>query len=275
MSLVMDDIKYFIAVSETQNITRASEILGISQPTLSYAIKRLERELGGELLIRLKSGIRLSKLGEVFLKRSRKLIYEWEQAQNLAHPDTGLIEGQYLFAIHPSVALYTIKDFLPQLTQRFPSLNFNFTHGLSREMTEKVINWEADFGIVVNPIRHPDLVITKLCTDVVTIFHKPKAQKKLIYDGKLTQSKYILKKLSQLNLFDKKITSENLEVVANITSLGLGYGLLPTRVAKQYMGLRVMKGAPHFNDEICLVYRPEKHKNPISRKIIKIIKEIQ
>ena len=44
MSLMMDDVKYFIAVSETLNITRASEIIGISQPALSYAIKRLENE---------------------------------------------------------------------------------------------------------------------------------------------------------------------------------------------------------------------------------------
>jgi DNA-binding transcriptional LysR family regulator len=49
MSVAMDDIKYFITVSETLNITRASEIIGISQPALSYAIKRLEDGLGGKV----------------------------------------------------------------------------------------------------------------------------------------------------------------------------------------------------------------------------------
>lgn len=49
MSLIMDDVKYFITVSEILNITRASEIIGISRPALSYAIKRLEKELGGDL----------------------------------------------------------------------------------------------------------------------------------------------------------------------------------------------------------------------------------
>lgn len=39
MPLMMDDVKYFITASETLNITRASEIIGISQPALSYAIK--------------------------------------------------------------------------------------------------------------------------------------------------------------------------------------------------------------------------------------------
>jgi DNA-binding transcriptional LysR family regulator len=269
---MMDDIKYFITVCETLNITRASEIIGISQPALSYSVKRLESELGGKLLIRLKNGIQLSKLGEQFKLRSRRLLYEWEQTQNLANPESGLIQGNYTFAVHPSVALYTIECFLPKLQASFLGLDFNFIHGLSREMTEKVISWEADFGIVVNPIKHPDLVISKLCDDEVTIFFTNKAQDKLIYDHNLVQSQYILKKIDKKINFNGVLNSANLEVVAKLTSLGLGYGLLPTRVASQYSELKKLKDAPIFKDEICLVYRPEKHNNPVSKKIIQIIK---
>ncbi len=191
MSLTIDDVKYYITVCETLNITRASEIVGISQPALSYVIKRLESELGGQLLIRLKNGIQLTKLGKEFKGRSRRLLYEWEQAQNLANPETGLVQGSYTFAIHPSVALYALEFFIPKLQADFFSLDFKFIHGLSREMTEKVISWEADFGIVVNPIKHPDLVIRKLYNDEVTIFYTKDSQDKLIYDQNLAQSQYI------------------------------------------------------------------------------------
>lgn len=272
MSLVMDDIKYFVTISETLNMTRASEIIGISQPALSYSIKRLESELGGLLLIRLKSGIQLTKLGEVFKLRSRRLIYEWEQAQNLANPESGLIQGSYTIALHPSVALYTLECFMPKLQAEFPALDFNFIHGLSREMTEKVISWEADFGIIVNSIKHPDLVISELCHDEVTIFHAKNAQEKLIYDENLAQSQYILRKIGKKAGFNGVLSSANLEVVAKLTSLGLGYGLLPTRVATQYKHLKKLIDAPVFKDEISLIYRPEKHNNAVSKKIIQIIK---
>lgn len=272
MSLTMDDVKYFITVSETLNITRASEIIGISQPALSYAIKRLETELGGQLLIRLKNGIQLTKLGEEFKQRLRRLLYEWEQAQNLANPESGLVQGSYTFAVHPSVALYTLECFMPKLHTDLPGLNFNFIHGLSREMTERVISWEADFGIVVNPIKHPDLVIRKLCNDEVSIFYTKDAQDKLIFDQNLAQSQYILKKIGKKTNFSSFLNSSNLEVVAKLTSLSLGYGLLPTRVASQYGYLRKLKDAPIFKDEICLVYRPEKQNNSVSKKIIQIIK---
>lgn len=272
MSLMMDDVKYFITASETLNITRASEIIGISQPALSYAIKRLENELGGQLLIRLKNGIQLTKLGEEFKVRSRRLVYEWEQAQNLANPETGLIQGSYTFAIHPSVALYALEFFIPKLQSDFLGLDFKFTHGLSREMTEKVISWEADFGIVVNPIKHPDLVIRKLYNDEVTIFYAKDAQDKLIYDQNLAQSQYILKKLGKKKNFSGEINSGNLELVAKLTALGLGYGLLPATIASQYANLERLSGSPIFKDEICLVYRPEKHNNIVSKKIIQLIK---
>lgn len=272
MSLMMDDIKYFITVSETLNITRASEIIGISQPALSYAMKKLENELGGKLLIRLKNGIQLTKLGEEFKLRSRRLLYEWEQTQNLANPESGLVQGSYTFGVHPSVALYTLECFMPKLQIEFPGLDFNFIHGLSREMTEKVVSWEADFGIVVNPIKHPDLVIQKLCEDEVTIFYSGKTQDKLIYDRNLAQSEYILKKIDRKLRFSGALNSANLEVVAKLTSLGLGYGLLPSRVASQYGNLRRLKDAPTFRDEICLVFRPEKHNNPVSKKIIQMIR---
>jgi DNA-binding transcriptional LysR family regulator len=274
MSLLLDDIKYFITVSETLNITRGSEIIGISQPALSYAIKRLERKLGGDLLIRLKNGIQLTKLGEEFKRRSHRLIYEWEQAQNLASPESGLAQGSYTIAIHPSVALYLLELFLPTLQLDFPGLDFNFIHGLSREMTEKVISWEADFGLVVNPVKHPDLVITKLCVDEVSIFYANNAQDKLLYDKNLEQSQSILKRLDKNIQFTSLLSSSNLEVVAKLTSIGLGYGILPTRVASQYKNLKKLKEAPTFNDEIFLVYRPEKHSNAVSKKIIQSIKQL-
>lgn len=273
MSLMIDDIKYFITVSETLNITRASEIIGISQPALSYAIKRVENELGGELFIRLKNGMKLTKLGEEFKTRSRRLLYEWEEAQNLANPETGLMQGSYTFAIHPSVALYTLEFFIPTLQKLYPKLDFRFIHGLSREMTEKVISWEADFGIIVNPIKHPDLVIKKLYQDEVTIFHTTNTQEKLIYDKKLSQSDYILKKLGKKIQFTGELDTGNLELVAKLVSLGLGYGLLPTTIASQYENLKKLEGAPVFKDEIALVYRPEKHRNIVSQSIIQTIRE--
>ena len=274
MPVLLDDVKYFKVITETLNITRASEIIGISQPALSYAIKRLENRLGGSLLVRLKNGVQLTKLGEEFKNKSHRLMHEWEQMQNLASTDSGFVQGNYTIAFHPSVALYTLEFFMPQLQSEFPCLNFTLIHGLSREMSEKLISWEADFGVIVNPIRHPDLVITQLINDEVALFHTKGAAKTLIYDKNLIQSQYIIKKMQKKINFNREVSSGSLEVVAKLCSLGLGYAILPSRVASQYPQLDKLKDTDVFNDEICLVYRPEKHKNKVSQKIIQTIKNI-
>ncbi len=272
---MMDDIKYFTTVCETLNITRASEIIGISQPALSYSIRRLENELGGNLLIRLKNGIQLTKLGEEFKLRARRLLYEWEEAQNIVAPEAAEYNGKYSIAVHPSIGLYAIEQFLPELIHQFPKLNLKFIHGLSREMTEKVISWEADFGIVVNPVKHPDLIIKKLYTDEVSIFGTKNSTQKLIYDPSLIQSQTILKKIKKDNKYTEDIHSGNLEIVAKLSSLGLGHSILPTTIAEKYPQLKKVKDSPIFKDEICFIYRLEKHQNPTSKKIIDIIKNTE
>jgi len=67
-------LQYFVAVAETLSFTRASEILYVSQPTLSNQISELERELGAELLIRTKRSVMLTPVGAAFLKDARELL---------------------------------------------------------------------------------------------------------------------------------------------------------------------------------------------------------
>lgn len=273
MAVSLDDIKNFLVVSKTLNVTRASEILGLSQPTLSYSIKRIESEVGADLIIRLKTGVKITKFGEAFLVKARRLELEWESLVNSINSDGSEYKGRYTFAIHPSVALANMGVFLPELTKKFPYLNIEFVHGLSREMTEKVINWEADFGIVVNPISHPDLVIKKLKKDVITLFAKKNTKKKLIYNPKLSQSHALIKKLKDFK-FNGEIHSNNMEVIAKLASLGEGYALLPTSIASTFRSLSAIEGSPCYNDEICFIYRPEKHKNKVSKSIIKIFSSL-
>jgi DNA-binding transcriptional LysR family regulator len=58
-----NQVRYFLALCEEQNFTRAAERCGVSQPSVSNAIKRLEEELGGDLFHRTKNGAKLSPLG--------------------------------------------------------------------------------------------------------------------------------------------------------------------------------------------------------------------
>jgi DNA-binding transcriptional LysR family regulator len=271
MAMNIDDIKYFIKTAELLNVTRASEVLGVSQPALSYSLKRLEGQLGAPLFIRLKNGMRLTKLGEEFLKKSHTLIFDWKELEKLVDPDSEEVIGEYSIAIHPSVAQFCLKSFLPKILKEFPKINIRFFHGLSREMTEKVISWEADFGIVVNPIAHPDLTIVELYKDEVTGFGLKVHAQKLIMDQELHQTQFILKKINPKKW--GSISSNNLDVVFELASLGLGVGILPESIARKNNKLMKIKDFPKFEDRICLVYRHEKMNTIIAKRILDIVKK--
>jgi len=108
-------LKYFLAVAEHRNFTKASEQLYITQSALSHHIAELESELSTKLFIRTTRSVSLSPSGEVLYRSAKDLISRFDQlATEIRKVDSGasgeLVIG-HLFS--------PFKDFLPELTRRF------------------------------------------------------------------------------------------------------------------------------------------------------------
>lgn len=269
------DIIYFIEVAQTLNISRAAERLGISQPSLSIALKRLEDILDTPLLVRTKSGVQLTKAGQSFLMQAKELQQKWNSIKASINASSDSVVGHYKLGCHVSVAQYTLPHFLPTLLKSHPNLHFQLQHDLSRKICEKVISFELDFGIVVNPVPHPDLVIKQLCNDKVTFWVSSKTPKEnlntLICDTNLAQSQDLIQKLKKKKLsFQRVLSSTSLEVIASLTAAGTGVGLLPTKVAEQNKSHKLKlydESFPVYNDTICLVTRVDLPKNFATKQI--------
>jgi DNA-binding transcriptional LysR family regulator len=77
-------IRYFLALCEEKHFTRAARRCGISQPSLSNAIKKLERDLNGPLFHRDRFRLRLTALGEKMWPRMQRIDFEFRQIQHSA-----------------------------------------------------------------------------------------------------------------------------------------------------------------------------------------------
>ena len=137
---------------------------------------------------------------------------------------------------------------------------------------------------MVNPVKHPDLVIRELCQDEVgfwvakkpTEAQNPNSDKStLICDPNLQQTQKLLMDLAKKKIhFKRKIYSSNLEVITDLTMEGAGVGILPRRVATRHksFGLQPIKGSyPTFKDRVCLVYRSDAQKTRARNVILKSI----
>jgi DNA-binding transcriptional LysR family regulator len=265
------DLRYFLEVADTLNVSRAAERLGIGQPTLSQAIKRLEDEFGTRLLDRYKTGVRLTAAGGRLLVEGKSILESFAKLKGDVASAEKEIEGIYSIGCHPSVGRFALPTFFNSLLEGHPRLEIKLKHGLSREITESVVSFRTDFGIVVNPVKNPDLVIRELCRDLVGFWSAPGAlSDTLIYDPSLAQSQALLAKAAQL--FERKIESSNLEVIAALAESGAGAAILPERVARQHPKLKIHKrDLPVFEDRVCLVYRADRKISVAARFIIDTI----
>src|ERR1700689_3984492 len=100
------ELRYFLEISGTLNMSRAAERLGVSQPALTLAMGRLEESFGQKVLLRGKTGVRLTRAGEKLATQARALLGEWEKIKGDATKDEKELEGRYTIGCHPSVALY-------------------------------------------------------------------------------------------------------------------------------------------------------------------------
>jgi LysR family transcriptional regulator, cell division regulator len=155
---------------------------------------------------------------------------------------------------------------LADLMEKYPKLDIRLKHDSSRKINEQVINLNVDIGIVVNPVKHPDLVIKKIGDDRIMLWQSTSSRLiqdihsdrvLLICDPDLVQIQAILKNLKKQGLnYSRLLPSNNLEVIAELTASGCGIGILPAKIALSRHLIRVPK-TPYCDDEICLLYHGE------------------
>jgi DNA-binding transcriptional LysR family regulator len=270
-----NDLVYFLEVANLLNLSRAAETLGISQPSLTLAMQRLETCVGTSLLIRQKRGVILTRAGKQLQAHARQLVTHWDTLKSAALASVLEVQGYFTIGCHPSVAQYCLPRCLPQLMAAYPKLEIKLQHDVSRKITEKIISFVIDVGIIINPVKHPDLIIKKLINDKVTLWEssdKTLNRDVLICDPDLLQTQFLFKKMKKHGfVFSRIIPTNNLEVIAELTEKGCGIGIMPSNIAK-LKSVRLVKKAPHFDDELCLVYHGENREVKAIQVIVDAVK---
>ena len=277
------ELSYFVEVSHALNFSRAAERLSISQPSLSLAIKRLEATMGTTLFIRHKHGVTLTQAGKKLLLHVRQFIEDWESIKVKALATHETIQGRFTIGCNAVIAIYLVSKFLPPLLEKYPQLDIQLEHAISQKITEQVIALTMDIGLVINPVKHPDLIIRKLGIDETRFWVGPgknaiqdmqSENAVLLCNPDSMQVQALLKKCKKLNVhFNRVVKSQNLEVIANLCAHGAGIAILPERVAQSLYPnkLKPIAKLPHYSDELCLIYRHENRQIKAMQAIIQAI----
>lgn len=146
-------LKYFLTVAREGNITRASELLHITQPTLSRQLMQLEDELGAALFIRGKRKMILTEEGMILKRRAEEIISLSQKAEMEIGNQNHEMSGEISIGCGITEATQMMGLLIKKFSQLHPHVTFHICNGNSDLITEKIDNGLIDIGFVLEPVE--------------------------------------------------------------------------------------------------------------------------
>lgn len=163
------DLRYFAAIANGGSMTAAAKALRVAQPTLTVAMKQLEEHLGTQLFIREHNGVRLTVTGEELLRHAHDVFRLMEEAERRIKGLESEEEGTFVLGCHESLGAYFLPTFMARFLRDCPKIELLISNENSAQVRDSVVERRTDFGIVVNPSPHPDLVMVELFHDAMDV----------------------------------------------------------------------------------------------------------
>lgn len=145
-------LNYFLTVAREKTISKAAEVLHLSQPTLSKQLKDFEEELGVKLFIRGNRYITLTEEGVYLANRGKEILSLVEITTANIHK-SDMISGQIGIGAGETRAFEFIVERLHELKSKHPAINFQLYSGNANDVLDKIDHGLLDFGLVIDPVE--------------------------------------------------------------------------------------------------------------------------
>nr|AEE65460.1 transcriptional regulater [uncultured bacterium BAC AB649/1850] len=152
-------LRYFVVVAEQLHFTRAAELLGIAQPPLSQAMRRLERELDVDLFHRSPHGTELTTAGRLLLDEARALLAAETRLRTLMRKVRDGDLGTLRTGVPPDVPAALLHELLRRCAEQAPGLDIDLHEAGTTEQLRLLTEGRLDVGLV-----HPPVDATGLTT---------------------------------------------------------------------------------------------------------------
>lgn len=144
--------KVFYAVAEYNSFSKASEVLHISQPAISYAVKELENQLNAKLFIRENRQIKLTEDGERLMYYLSRAFNDINIAEKLIREKNDEYTGTVRIGIYSHISLLILPKIFSEFTKINPNVKFEIVTTSSGELKERIKNRELDIVIAQYPL---------------------------------------------------------------------------------------------------------------------------
>ncbi|KRG16241.1 LysR family transcriptional regulator [Lederbergia galactosidilytica] len=141
-------IQYFIEVAKREHMTAAADALHVAQSAVSRQIVNLEAELGVDLFIREGRNIRLTHIGQMFLKKMEQAMDVIEQAKREIEENLDPQKGTVRIGFPSSLSAYLLPSVVSAFRKDYPDVNFQLHQGAYYKLIDSVIRGDIDMALL-------------------------------------------------------------------------------------------------------------------------------
>ncbi len=146
------ELKYFLAVTKEQSISKAAQALFVTQPNLSRQMQNLEREIGKQLFIRGTKKITLTEAGRLLRKRAEEILELYNQTEAELNTPIADVSGDIYIGGGESYVMGLIAKAAHCVQKEFPNVKYHLFSGDSATISERLDKGLIDFGIFIEPV---------------------------------------------------------------------------------------------------------------------------
>ncbi len=156
--MTIQQLEYIIALSKTKHFVQAAEVCGVTQPTLSMMIQKLEEELDVKIFDRSKHPLTVTKIGEEILEQAIITLSQFNRIYEIVYSEKGKIDGDINLAIIPTVAPYVLPKFFKEVRGVYPELKCKISELQTTEIEKKLMMGELDMAILSTPLENTNIL---------------------------------------------------------------------------------------------------------------------
>jgi len=258
--MTLEQLRIFVAVAEREHVTRAAEMLNVTQSAASSAIAALEARHDTKLFHRVGRGIELTDAGRMFLVEARAVLARAASAELALSEYAGLKRGTLRLVASQTIAGYWLPERLAAFHQRYPEIELSVAIANTENAAQSVLTGEAELGFIEGAIDEPALAHWKIGTDRMLLVGR--AQVDTVTNDWLKDAPWIMRERGsgtrstfESAVIDRGLSPADLNVVLTLPSneavlaaarAGIGYAVLSQLVVAPAIEARALFALP-FN----------------------------
>ena len=242
-------LRYFVAIAEEKQITKAAKRLHMAQPPLSQQLKKMEEELDVLLFNRKGNTLELTQAGVALYQKATDIIRVFEEMIKETKEMVGGLSGNLRIGVN-TFSDFQLAGYLNEFHKRYPNVYYTVYQGNSVELTKMIKEGLLDIGYVIFPIESHEVNILPIKTEpFVYLTNEPVEDSEAIVSLKnISQNAFILPSNEGLGIY-KMIVSEfsrlhikpvvksecsDIKLLLELVKQGFGVTVVPESVVKTY-----------------------------------------